>query len=301
MYRFERRRSMLLAAVALPAVVLTAGCAGAARVYAGGIAGPRFAHLEQTAGGRLGVAAIDTHNGNLLEFRADERFAFCSTFKVMLVSAVLQRSSRASGVLGQHIHYTDSDLVTYSPITEDHLHGGMTVQALCAAAMNYSDNTAANLLLKLIGGPSALTAYARSIGDRQFRLDRWEPALNTALPDDPRDTTTPRAMMRSLQALTLGEGLPQAQRQQLQQWMEANTTGGERIRAGAPASWRIGDKTGTGDYGATNDVAVLWPPGRQPIVLAVYFCQPDKHASPRSDVIASATGVVCQLLAGVGR
>lgn len=294
----EPRRRLLLAAAAAPVLAFTDGCAGAARVYASGIAAPRFAALERAAGGRLGVAAIDTHNGNLLEYRAEQRFAFCSTFKLMLTSAVLRRSATEAGLLQQRLRYAKSDLVAYSPITEDHLDEGMTVHDLCAAAMEYSDNTAANLLIKLLGGPAAVTGFARAIGDRTFRLDRWETELNTAIPDDPRDTTTARAMMHSLQAVALGEALAQPQRDQLQQWLLANTTGDERIRAGVPAGWRVGDKTGSGNYGVSNDIAVLWPPGRQPIVLVVYFSQPRKDAPTRSDVIASAAGMVCQILTG---
>ena len=165
----------------------------------------------------------------------------------------------------QRIKYQQRDLVTYSPITEQHVKDGMTVAALCAAAMQYSDNTASNLLMKILGGPEAVTAFARSIGDRQFRLDRWETALNSSIPGDRRDTSTPNAMGQSLQRLALGNALEPHLQAQLQAWLRGNTTGAARIRAGVPADWQVGDKTGTGDYGTANDIAVLWPPRRSPV------------------------------------
>ena len=168
---------------------------------------------------------------------------------------------------------------------------------LCAAALQYSDNTAANLLIKLIGSTAAVTAYARSIGDSEFRLDRWETELNSAIPGDPRDTSTPAAMARSLQRLALGDALGTPQRERLLDWLRGNTTGAARILAGVPADWRVGDKTGTGDYGTTNDIAVAWPPSKPPIILVLYFTRPGKEAKPRSDVLAAAAGIVAQALA----
>jgi beta-lactamase class A len=147
----------------------------------------------------------------------------------------------------------------------------MTVAALCAATLQYSDNAAANLLLKVLGGPAAVTAFARSIGDATFRLDRWEPELNSALPGDPRDTSTPSAMARSLRALLVDDALPPAQRTQLRDWLLGNTTGDKRIRAGVPAGWRVADKTGTGARGTVNDIGALWPPERQPVLLALFY------------------------------
>ncbi|WP_435575389.1 class A beta-lactamase, partial [Burkholderia cenocepacia] len=155
---------------------------------------------------------MDTASGRVIEHRAGERFPFCSTFKAMLSAAVLAQSVERPGLLQQRVTYTKADLVNYSPVSEKHVGAGMTVAALCEATIQYSDNSAANLLMKLIGGPSAVTAYARSIGDDAFRLDRWETELNTALPGDPRDTTTPAAMAASIRVLTLGDALPAAQR-----------------------------------------------------------------------------------------
>ncbi|AOY00032.1 class A beta-lactamase [Jeongeupia sp. USM3] len=289
------RRTLLLAAATTPfALALAKVRAGEAS--APNAASAQFSALEKKYRGRLGVCLLDTASGVQTGYRADERFAFCSTFKVMLAGAILERSTRVAGLLQQRISYKQSEVVSYSPVSGKHVADGMTVSGLCAAAVQYSDNTAANLLIKLLGGPAAVTAFARSIGDREFRLDRWETALNSAIPGDPRDTTTPAAMARSLQTLALGDALPLPQRTQLQDWLRGNTTGDKRIRAGVPAGWRVGDKTGSGDYGTTNDIAVLWPPGRAPVVLAVYFTQPDAKAKWQDEVIAAATRIAVSAL-----
>ncbi len=248
--------------------------------------------LEASSGGRLGVAVVEAGGVATRGHRLDERFAMCSTFKVIAAAGVLERSARDAGLLAQRIVYARNELVNYSPVTQQHVAQGMTVAALCAAALQYSDNTAGNLLIRLLGGPEGVTAFARRIGDDAFRLDRWETDLNTAIPGDPRDTTTPAAMATSLQRLVLGDALGDAQRAQLVEWLRGNTTGAARIRAGVPADWQVGDKTGSGDYGTTNDVAVLWPPGRPPMVVSMYFAQPDKDAAARSDVLAAAAKIV---------
>ncbi|WP_317205403.1 class A beta-lactamase [Janthinobacterium sp.] len=283
-----QRRTILLAAAALP----FAGAWAAGAPDAAAAAQAQLAQLERSFAGRLGVAAINTAGDARLDYRADERFPMCSTIKVMLAGAILARSGKVAGLLQRRISYTRSDLVTYSPITEQHLRGGMTVTELCAAALRYSDNTAANLLMKLLGGPAAVTAYARAIGDRDFLLERWETELNTCIPGDPRDTTTPGAMALSLCKLALEETLAPAQRRQLWDWMRGNTTGAARIRAGVPADWQVADKTGTGDYGTANDIGVLWPARRAPVVLAIYTSQGEQDAEARSDVIAAATRIV---------
>ncbi|HEM8515389.1 TPA: class A beta-lactamase, partial [Burkholderia cepacia] len=250
--------------------------------------------LESSVGGRLGVCAIDTASGRVIEHRADERFPFCSTFKAMLSAAVLAQSVERPALLQQRVTYTRADLVNYSPVSEKHVGEGMTVAALCEAAIQYSDNSAANLLMKLLGGPSAVTAYARSIGDDTFRLDRWETELNTALPGDLRDTTTPAAMAASMRVLMVGDALPAAQRAQLVAWMRGNKVGDKRLRAGVPAGWTVGDKTGTGDYGTTNDAGVVWSPSRAPIAVAVYYTQARADARSKDDVIASVARIVVQ-------
>lgn len=249
-------------------------------------------NLEHTFAGRLGVFALDMGSGKTLEWRADERFPVCSTFKVLAAAAVLARDARTPGLMEQVVAFDQSNLVAHSPITQKHVGTGMTVSALCAAALRYSDNTAGNLLLRLLGGPAALTAYARALGDTTFRLDRWETALNTALPGDKRDTSTPRAMGHILRRLVLGDALPSPQRAQLCDWMLGNTTGDKRIRAGTPKGWKVADKTGGGDYGTTNDIAVLWPPQGAPLVLAIYITQHVKDTPPRNEEVAAATRLV---------
>lgn len=285
-----RRRNLLLAAAALPVATSPSRAASP-----GGEYHQRLAALESDLDGRLGLHAIDTGNGAVLGWREHERFPFCSTFKLMLAGAILDLDTRHPGLLNERVDYANHALVNYSPVTERHVGEGMTVSSLCAAALQYSDNTAANLLLMRVGGPAALTAYARSIGDDAFRLDRFETELNTALPGDVRDTSTPMAMARSLRRLTLGDALPRPQREQLGDWLRGNTTGGMRIRAGIPASWEAGDKTGTGDFGTANDVAVLWPlrsRRRAPLILAVYTTRKQSNARPRDDVIAAAAAIV---------
>ena len=284
----------MLAAVSMP--IATVWTSWATQGNATISAQAQFAKLERTLAGRLGVFALNTANGKQLSYHADEYFPMCSTFKVILASAILKRSTQIDGLMQQRIKYQQSDLVTYSPITERHLEDGMTVAALCAAAIQYSDNTASNLLMKILGGPGAVTTFARSIGDRQFRLDRWETALNSSIPGDRRDTSTPNAMALSLQRLAYGDALEPRLQLQLRVWLQGNTTGVARIRAGVPTDWQVGDKTGTGDYGTANDVALLWPPRRAPVVVAIYTTQAEKDAKARNDVIASAARIVVDWL-----
>lgn len=248
--------------------------------------------LEEAADGRLGVYAATLEGRVLAAYRAGERFPMCSTFKAVLAAAILDKAAHTPGLLERRIRYGKEDLVPWAPITEKHLDEGMTVAALCDATVRYSDNPAANLLLRLIDGPAGLTRWMRAQGDDDFRLDRWETELNAAIPGDPRDTTTPRAMGNSLARLTLGDALRPAARAQLQDWLKRNTTGDTRIRAGVPAGWVVGDKTGTGAYGATNDIAIVWPAERAPFALAVYFTTTREFAKPRNDVIAEATRLV---------
>jgi beta-lactamase class A len=291
---FHHRRSLLLAIASAPLVNACGMLPAAEPAQAASDA--RFHALEASLDGRLGVFALDTGSGRQIAYRAAERFPMCSTFKAVLAGAILQRSVRDDGLLARRIRYAASELVNYSPITEKHTGEGMLVAELCAAAVRYSDNTAANLLLTILGGPTGLTAHARDADDDVFRLDRWETELNSAIPNDPRDTTTPEAMTTHLFRLTLGTLLPEAQRQMLQDWLRGNTTGDSRIRAGVPAGWMVGDKTGTGSYGTGNDTAVLWPPQRNPIVLTIFTTRRAKDAEARNDILASATRVVVDAL-----
>lgn len=255
-----------------------------------------LAQLEHAAGGRLGVYAINTADNTVIQYHADQRFPMCSTFKAIAVAAVLKRSTVDQNLLQQKINYQKKDLVIHSPVTEKHLSEGMTVAQLCEAAVEFSDNGATNLLLKKIGGPNAVNAFTRSINDTTFRLDRYEPLMSSALPGDLRDTTTPSAMAKSLQEITLGSTLGQTQRQLLLTWLKNNTTGDHRIRAAVPKNWQVGDKTGTGDYGTTNDIGIIWPPQRSPIVITIYFTKKEKLASSQDKVIADAAGIVMHYL-----
>ncbi|WP_122095362.1 class A beta-lactamase [Rahnella sp. Larv3_ips] len=256
----------------------------------------KLAELEKSTGGRLGVAMIDTASNTQTLYRADERFAMCSTSKVMAASGILKASETDKNLLNKHVDIKKSDLVNYNPITEKHLDSGMTLGELGAAAIQYSDNVAMNKLIAQLGGPAKVTQFARSLGDETFRLDRTEPSLNTAIPGDNRDTTSPLAMAESLRKLTLGNALAEPQRAQLVEWLKGNTTGAASIRAGLPATWQVGDKTGSGDYGTTNDIAVIWPDNHAPLILVTYFTQPQQDAKARKDVLAAAAKIVMENL-----
>lgn len=249
--------------------------------------------LESESGGRLGVAMLDTATGAQIGHRADERFPMCSTFKALAVSAVLKRVDAGKENLVRRIRFGKSDLVAYSPATEGRIDGdGMSVAELCEAAITLSDNTAANLLLASLDGPAGVTAFVRTLGDQVTRLDRIEPALNEGKVGDPRDTTTPNAMASDFRSLVAGDALSSGSRDQLIAWLVGNKTGGTRIRAGMPAGWRIGDKTGTWERGTANDAAVIWPPQRAPIMLAVYLTQSSVSPERQNAVIAAVAQAI---------
>lgn len=256
--------------------------AGAAALFAASpplaaAAGPRdaagaLAAIEAEVGGRIGVAAWDTGSGAWVKWRADERFAMCSTFKLFLAATVLGLVDAGSLTAGRMVPISRADLPPHSPITSAHVgEGALSVSDLCAAAIEESDNGAANLLLRLVGGPAGLTRHLRRLGDPTTRLDRTELALNTNLPGDLRDTTTPAAYVRTMRRILLGDGLSAASRRQLEAWMTDCRTGLDRLRAGLPPDWKAGDKTGAGENGAVNDVAILRPPNRSPILVAVFM------------------------------
>lgn len=258
----------------------------------------RLADLEQRNGGRLGVSALDTRNGRQLGYRADERFPLCSTFKFLAAAFVLARVDHGEERLDRRVVFSERDLVTYSPVTKDHVGvGGMSIAEICDAAVTLSDNTAGNLLLASFGGPAALTAYLRTMGDGITRLDRIETELNEGTPGDPRDTTSPAAMLGTMQRLLIGDALSATSREQLIGWLVASKTGAKRLRAGLPAHWRIGDKTGTGGNGSANDVAIAWPPAGAPILVTVYFTGSTILDEARSAVIADAGRIVAVNLA----
>jgi beta-lactamase class A len=234
-----------------------------------------LAEIEAQLGGRIGVAAVDTGSGTRLTHRGSERFAMCSTFKWLLAAAVLAKVEEGGMRLDQRLSFAPKDLLAHSPVTTSHVvEGALSIEALCEAAVEVSDNTAANTLLKVIGGPEALTGYLRRIGDRATRLDRFELSLNTNLPGDPRDTTTPDAMIATMQKVLVGDALSTGSRDMLIDWLKNCETGLDRIRAGLPPTWAVGDKTGTGENGAANDIAIIWPPRRSPLLVAAFCNSP---------------------------
>lgn len=255
--------------------------------------------LERESGGRLGVGVIDTATGARHAHRGDERFPMCSTFKALAAAAVLAQVDAGKEQLSRRIRYDASALITYSPVTEKHVGDGMMVVELCDAAVTMSDNTAANLLLDSIGGPAGLTGFARSLDDQFTRLDRNEPTLNEALPGDPRDTTTPNAMASTLQTLILGtKALSPGSRAQLTAWLINNKTGATRLRAGLAKDWRVGDKTGTGSNGTCNDIGVVWPPNKAPVVVTAYLTGATVSAAQQNATLASAARAVSTMLSG---
>ena len=257
-----------------------------------------LAALERRVGGRLGVAVLDTATRTTTGHRADERFGMCSTFKLPLAAVILREIERGHLRFDQFVPYTKADFVPHTPVTGQHLaDGGMTVGALAEAAQTTSDNLAANLLLQLIGGPAGLTRHLRELGDPTTRIDRIEPAMNIVLPGELHDTTTPAAMAATVARITVGDALAPASRERLLGWMEATDTGLKRLRAGFPAGWRAGDKTGTffadGMAGKYNDLAITWPLGRAPLIVTAFY----ETATPTRELSDSEAGI----LAEVGR
>jgi beta-lactamase class A len=254
----------------------------------------RLEAIHRRIGGRLGVHVLDTHTGQRIGLDDESRYATASTFKMLLAAALLKRVDRGEVSLTQRVSYSEEDMLkVVSPVTAKHVaEGSLPVQDLCAAIVEVSDNTAANLLLKLIGGPPALTKFARELGDDVTRLDRIEPDLNSNLPGDPRDTTSPRAMVGTMQKLFTGGALSTASVNLLTGWMTDATPGLGRIRAGIPKSWKAGDKTGTGANGAVNDLAILWPPGRKPILIAIYLSESTQSV----DALAAAHAEIAKTL-----
>ncbi|MFC7425830.1 class A beta-lactamase [Nocardia tengchongensis] len=247
-------------------------------------------NLEQQHGARAGVFVIDTGTGRTVGYRQDERFTFNSTFKGLACGALLRAHPLQTGFFDQVIHFTADKLVSASPVTSTRVDTGMTVTELCDAAITRSDNTAGNQILELLGGPQALNDFLRGLGDQTTHMDRWEPDINTNIPGDDRDTSTPAALAEDYRRLVLGDVLAQPERTQLTAWLLANTTGDARIRAGLPADWKTGDKTGSGDYGTANDVAVTWPAGgAAPLVIVVLTAKPDKAAEYDNPLVAALT------------
>ena len=288
------------------------GCAGAGQAAggpgaAGGAGGAvqdgkaarawneTLAGIERSAQGRLGVAMLDTGSGLALGWRQDERFAMASTFKAVLAGWMLALADQGRERLDRRLHYGRDAVIAHSPVSGPRAGdgGGLTVAELCSATVSLSDNTAANVLLAQHGGPAGFTAFVRSLGDSTTRLDRTEPALNEATVGDLRDTTTPRAMLHTLNKLVLGDVLSPASRALLQRWLVETSTGDQRLRAGVPG-WRVGDKTGTaGDSGTANDIGVLWPQdGGAPVLVTCYLTRSTASPQQRDAAIAQVARAV---------
>jgi beta-lactamase class A len=259
----------------------------------------RFESLEEEHGGRLGVAVADTASSRNAAFRGHELFPMCSTFKTLAVAATLARVDAGKEQLDRRIRFDAREVVVNSAITKDRAGGdGMSLAEICEAAMIVSDNTAGNLLLAGLEGPAGVTAYARSLGDRVTRLDRNEPDLNEAVPGDPRDTTSPIAMLSNLRKLMTENILSPSSREHLTGWLIGNKTGDTRVRAGLPRDWRVGDKTGSGDRGTTNDVAIVWPsPSRPPLFISIYLTGSSPDAAQRNAALAAVGRAVANALA----
>jgi beta-lactamase class A len=288
-------RRSFLAALAASAACVRARAATSSAEERLALANKRLAEIEARGGGRLGVFVRDTGSGATIEHRADERFPMCSTFKLLTAAATLKRVDDGAERLDRTIAYGPNDLLEYAPIAKAHVaEGGMTVADLCAAAIDWSDNTAGNLVLQSIGGPAGFTAFARSLGDEQTRLDRNEPTLNESLPGDPRDTTSPRAMAADMQKVLVGDAISRSSRRQLQDWLINDKVGDKRLRAGLPPSWRIGDKTGTGEHGSTNAVAIIWPPGRAPLIATVYYTESSAPMEARNAIHKAIGGLIAE-------
>ncbi|CAM4289682.1 class A beta-lactamase [Bacillus manliponensis] len=253
-----------------------------------------FVQLERKFDARLGVYAIDTGTNQTVTYRPNERFAYASTYKALAAGAILQQNSIEK--LNEVITYTEEDLVTYSPVTEKHVDTGMTLGEICEAAIRYSDNTAGNILFEELDGPKGFERTLRQIGDKVTIADRFETELNEAIPGDIRDTSTPKTLATNLKAFTVGSALSADKRKILIDWMSGNATGDKLIRAGVPENWEVADKSGAGSYGTRNDIAIIWPPNRAPIIIAILSSRDKKDATYDNELIAQATKVTVNVL-----
>ncbi len=249
-----------------------------------------FSQLESNYDAKLGVYAFDTQTNREVAYHAEDRFAYCSTFKALAAGAVLKQDSLEE--LKQNVKYTQKDILDYAPITKDNLDKGMTIQELCEAAVRYSDNTAANLLLHHIGGPEGFKSALSQLGDEITEPVRIEPKLNEGIPGDTRDTSTPRQLATDLKAYTTGNILTEEKKKILIDWMSENATGNTLIRAGAPKNWVVADKSGTGPYGRRNDIAIVMPPNKKPIIIAILSTHDTKEAKHDDELIAQAARIV---------
>lgn len=292
------RRTLLTALAAAPALMPGLSRAALFASKPASDLSSRINELERASGGRLGVAVLDTATGRRFAWRGDERFRMCSTIKMPLSAVILRRVDQGRERLDRRVTFGRDVLLGNSPIVEKHLEDGLTIGALCEATITWSDNAAANLLFDALGSPADLTRFLRAIGDQVTRSDRREPELNTGAPDDPRDTTTPTAILATWKTLLLEDALSPASRKQLTDWVVANRTGDKRLRAGLPKSWRVGDKTGNNGRDTTNDIAIAWPPGRKPLLIACFHDRGSSDDDARSAVHAQVARAV--VAAGFG-
>lgn len=271
------RRSLLAAGAALLAAPASAASAP-----------PFAAAYESSTGGRVGFLATNLASGRQVSWRSTERFAMCSTFKASLAGLVLARVDAGRDRLDRPLRLVPADLLDYAPAAKAHVaEGRMTVEAMCQAIVEVSDNTCANVLLREVGGPAALTRFWRHLGDRASRLDHDEPLLNRTRPGDARDTTTPAAMAHSISRLATGDALSPASRDLLVGWMVACQTGARKLRAGLPPGWRAGDKTGSNGADASGDLAVAWTPASQAIVVSAYVQGGTPSAAQQEELFAA--------------
>ena len=256
--------------------------------------------LEQRLDARIGLAVLDTETGTRWEHNGTDRFPLTSTFKTLACASVLHKVDAGKLQLEKTVRFSDQELVTYSPVTENHTGSdGMSVADLCSATMTTSDNTAANLILDQIGGPSGLNEFLRSIGDSITRLDRYETMLNEARPGDRRDTTTPNSMIATLQKVTSDDVLSQSSTALLREWLIGNAVGDDLLRAGVPDNWVVGDRTGAGGFGSRANVAILWPPDRQPVYVAIYITETEATFDERNAAIADIGRAIALTIGGL--
>ena len=254
-----------------------------------------FAQLERDYSAKLGVYALDTETNKEVLYRSDDRFLYCSTSKALLAGIVLQQNSLEQ--LKQVVRYSSDDILSYAPVTKEHVEQGMTLEEICIAALRFSDNTAANLLFNHIGGPTGFKSALNKLGDNITEPVRLEPHLNEVIPGDNSDTSTPRQLAIDLQAYATGNVLTEDKRKMLIEWMTGNATGKKMIRAGAPADWIVADKSGSGSYGTRNDIAIVIPPNRKPIIIAILSTHAEKEAKYNDQLIAQAAKIVFDSLA----
>jgi beta-lactamase class A len=293
----SRRNFLLTGSIAATGSAISArtGFAASNRRFDG--LSESLAQLEKENNGRLGVAVLDTGSGASSGYRTNERFAMCSTFKMLLAANVLHRVDAGKESLNRTIVIPAKIVLVSSPITQEHAGGSMPVRDLCAAIITRSDNTAANLLLDLVGGPVGITQFARSFGDTVTRLDRTETTLNEALPGDPRDTTSPAAMVATWRKLLLGDTLSAPSRKQLADWLITNKTGDERLRKGLKVGWIVGDKTGANGENTTNDVAIIWPSNQAPVLVAAYLTACAGTDEKRNAILADVGRLIAKSIA----